>query len=85
VERDFWYPRTLIDSMKLLWKQVEATSSRSQHEEAEAWCGLCLHSLFSLAGEINKSKIARFFFRILNVRFGTDSCQEDDYVRSGTT
>ncbi|KAF2447271.1 SPO22-domain-containing protein [Karstenula rhodostoma CBS 690.94] len=43
----------------LLWKQVEATSSRGQHEEAEAWCGICLHSLFNLAGEINKSKIAR--------------------------
>ncbi|KAL5459232.1 hypothetical protein PMIN06_002899 [Paraphaeosphaeria minitans] len=43
----------------LLWKQVEFTSSRGQHEEAEAWCGICLHALFILAGEINKSKIAR--------------------------
>ncbi|KAK7183868.1 hypothetical protein PSPO01_10204 [Paraphaeosphaeria sporulosa] len=43
----------------LLWKQVEATSSRGQHKEAEAWCGICLHALFNLAGEINKTKIAR--------------------------
>ncbi|KAJ4356283.1 sporulation-specific protein 22 [Didymosphaeria variabile] len=47
----------------LLWKQIEATSSLGQHEEAEAWCGICLHSLFDMAGEINRSKIARSLTR----------------------
>ncbi|KAL1606688.1 sporulation-specific protein 22 [Paraconiothyrium brasiliense] len=47
----------------LLWKQIEATSSQGQHEEAEAWCGICLHALFDMAGEINKSKIARSLAR----------------------
>ncbi|KAF1978032.1 SPO22-domain-containing protein [Bimuria novae-zelandiae CBS 107.79] len=42
----------------LLWKQVEANFSQGQHQEAESWCGICLHSLFDKAGEINKSKIA---------------------------
>lgn len=44
----------------LLWKKVEQASAQEQHNVAEAWCRLCLHSLFVKAGAQNKVKITRY-------------------------
>ncbi|KAF2745815.1 SPO22-domain-containing protein [Sporormia fimetaria CBS 119925] len=43
----------------LLWKKVEAAYSQDQFATAEAWCRLCVHSVFDKAGELNKTKIIR--------------------------
>jgi hypothetical protein len=42
-----------------LWKRVEVTASQEQHNVAEAWCRMCLHSIFDKAGAQNKTKVAR--------------------------
>ncbi|KAF2689190.1 SPO22-domain-containing protein [Lentithecium fluviatile CBS 122367] len=43
----------------LLWKKVDETYSQEQYTATEAWCRICLHTLFEKAGDVNKSKIAR--------------------------
>jgi hypothetical protein len=46
--------------MQLLWKRVESSSSQEQFGAAEAWCRICLHSIFDKAGAQNKARIARW-------------------------
>jgi hypothetical protein len=45
---------------QLLWKKVEAAYNQEQYALAESWCHACLHPIFDKAGELNKSKIARY-------------------------
>lgn len=45
---------------KLLWKKVEIAYNQEQYALAESWCRICLYPLFDKAGELNKSKIARY-------------------------
>lgn len=43
----------------LLWKCIEIAADAKQNVVAEKWCRLANHNLFSNAGHLNRSKIAR--------------------------
>ena len=67
----------------LLWKKVEEITAQEQHNTAEAWCRLCLHSLFEKAGAQNKVKIIRYAFTTVpSTAIVTDRLKEDYPVRT---
>ena len=45
---------------KLLWKRIEASYHQDRFDIAEAWCQLCLHSIFGDTGVLNTGKVQRF-------------------------
>lgn len=46
-------------SQTLLWKVVEGCFNQRQFDQAQRFCQLCNHVLFSKCGESNKAKISR--------------------------
>lgn len=52
----------------LLWKRVEATFGQKNYTIAEAWCRMCLHSVFQKAGVQNKAKVARKLIQCASMR-----------------
>lgn len=47
-------------NLQMLWKNAESAVSGEQLKIAEAWCHMCLHTIFEKAGSQNKAKISRY-------------------------
>ncbi|KAK0652121.1 meiosis protein SPO22/ZIP4 like-domain-containing protein [Cercophora newfieldiana] len=48
-----------VAAQALIWKKIEANYTLAQHDLAECWCGLALHSVFENCGPNNTSKLER--------------------------
>ncbi|KAH7398979.1 meiosis protein SPO22/ZIP4 like-domain-containing protein [Phaeosphaeria sp. MPI-PUGE-AT-0046c] len=60
----------------LLWKRVESSSNQAQFDIAEAWCRLCLHSIFDKAGAQNKARVARKIIQCALIRHDHAAARE---------
>ncbi|OAK98096.1 SPO22-domain-containing protein [Phaeosphaeriaceae sp. SRC1lsM3a] len=60
----------------LLWKRVESCFNQEQHVVAEAWCRLCLHSIFDKAGAQNKARVARKIIQCALIRHDHAAARE---------
>ncbi|KAG8627159.1 hypothetical protein KVT40_004642 [Elsinoe batatas] len=57
--RDVFGEEATHAAQTLLWKAIETASAANHFEDAERWCRLSAHKVFTKAGESNKSKLAR--------------------------
>lgn len=60
----FYWDQIRSKTEQLLWKRGESAYAQDKYMESESWCQACLHPVFEKAGELNKSRIARYVYLI---------------------